>query len=96
MTTNYITALSTWFTDPAACNLHLASSVASVVNAGTTISGLTIDIDGDLRPIGAAYDLGADEYTGSSSSSGSSGSGGGGSVGLWFLATLVSLVVYAD
>lgn len=42
-------------------DLHLtATSPATVVNAGGPCTG--VDFDGDMRPIGSACDLGADEY----------------------------------
>jgi hypothetical protein len=42
-------------------DFHLTSaSPPTIVDAGGTCSG--IDLDGDARPIGAACDLGADEY----------------------------------
>ncbi len=34
-----------------------------VQNQGQTLAALTVDIDGDNRPLGAAYDMGADEFT---------------------------------
>jgi len=42
------------------------------VDAGSFIAGLASDIDGDVRPTGTAYDIGADEYTALQSSSSSS------------------------
>jgi alpha-tubulin suppressor-like RCC1 family protein/chitodextrinase len=60
--TNNTAAVAAWFRDPNDGDLRLASAVPGVVNAGTTISGLTIDIEGDARPSGLAFDIGADEY----------------------------------
>ncbi len=34
-----------------------------VQNFGETLAALTVDIDGDARPLGSAYDMGADEFT---------------------------------
>lgn len=41
-------------------NLHL-QTVSPVIDAGTTIESVTDDIDGEARPWGLAYDMGADE-----------------------------------
>jgi len=50
------------FVDPNAGDYHIGSDSAAIdkgVNAG-----VTGDIDGDLRPQGGGYDLGADEFVG--------------------------------
>ena len=49
------------FVDPATWDYHIQVG-SPAINAGTTIPWLTTDIDGDPRPICAAYDIGADEY----------------------------------
>lgn len=36
-------------------------SASPAVNAGATVVGVTHDFDGDIRPLGVAYDIGADE-----------------------------------
>jgi hypothetical protein len=51
-----------WFVSPGHGDLHLAFSVADVVDQGVFVSGLVDDFDGDPRPQGAGYDVGADEY----------------------------------
>ncbi len=58
---NYTDAAAVMFADAASGDLHLASAVAGVVNAGEEISGLTDDCDGDYRTDGQP-DIGADEY----------------------------------
>jgi hypothetical protein len=60
---NVVTAERTWFVDPAAGDLHLRFAVPSVIDQGQSLSGLTDDFDGDARPRGAGIDIGADEYT---------------------------------
>jgi hypothetical protein len=43
-------------------DLHLTASSSVAIDLGTTLAGVTDDIDGNTRPQGAAYDIGADEY----------------------------------
>jgi hypothetical protein len=60
---NVTTAQAGWFVNVAAGDLHLASSMANVVDQGQTLAAdVADDFDGDPRPIGSAYDIGADEY----------------------------------
>jgi len=62
LATNCTSALAGWFGNPAIGDLHLAATRSEVVNVGTTLSDLTVDIDGDPRPTGSASDIGADEF----------------------------------
>ena len=62
LSSNVTDALPAWFVNPRAGNLHLASPIPAVVNQGIFIAGLVDDIDGDDRPGGGGYDIGADEY----------------------------------
>jgi hypothetical protein len=52
------------FVDGAGGDLHLASTATNAIDQGASVAaGLCDgDIDGDTRPIGAARDIGADEY----------------------------------
>lgn len=59
---NYTQADTSFFTDAAAGDLHLAAARSAVVDAGTELSEVTQDIDCEQRPKGAAFDIGADEY----------------------------------
>ncbi len=48
------------FVDPGTWDYHVTSTSAAIdegVNAG-----VTVDMDGESRPSGADYDIGADEY----------------------------------
>jgi len=59
---NRTNAEETWFVDPDAGDLHLASQVPEVVDRAQAMGGLTDDIDQDPRPLAEGYDIGADEY----------------------------------
>jgi len=48
------------FVDPDGGNYHIGSASAAI-DAGVN-AGVTDDVDGDPRPSGAGYDIGADEY----------------------------------
>ena len=63
-TSNITNAQSSWFVDVPNGDLHLDYAVPTVVDAGIPITGLTHDFDGDSRPQGDGFDIGADEYTG--------------------------------
>jgi len=59
---NVTDAETSWFVDATAGDLHLASeSIPSVIDQGETLADVWDDYDGDGRPQGAAYDIGADE-----------------------------------
>jgi hypothetical protein len=47
----------------AADNYHLTAASTLAIDAGGSV-GVTVDVDGDSRPNGAGFDLGADEFYG--------------------------------
>jgi uncharacterized repeat protein (TIGR01451 family) len=51
------------FVDPASGDYHLAAG-SPAIDAGTPNGAPALDIDGDARPQGDGYDIGADEYSG--------------------------------
>ncbi|MEJ0084599.1 MAG: right-handed parallel beta-helix repeat-containing protein [Pseudomonadota bacterium] len=59
---NVTNASASWFKAVANGDLHLASAVSGVVNAGRTVSGLADDFDGEARGSDAGIDIGADEF----------------------------------
>jgi hypothetical protein len=60
---NVTNAQASWFVSPATGDLHLASgSTSSVVDQGQSLTDVDDDFDGDDRPQGSAYDIGADEF----------------------------------
>jgi hypothetical protein len=52
------------FVNPAGANFHLQSG-SPAINSGTSLNAPTTDFDGNSRPQGAGYDIGAYEYTSS-------------------------------
>lgn len=64
LTTNNTSALTSWFVNTAAGDLRLAGNNASVVDMGTTLASVTMDLDKVVRPQFSNYDLGAHEYQG--------------------------------
>ena len=51
------------FTDAANGDLHLSPTASSAIDRGITVPNVLDDWDGQPRPNGSAYDIGADEYT---------------------------------
>lgn len=43
---------------------YMIQPASPCLNTGTTVASVTVDIDGTIRPIGSAYDMGAYEYFG--------------------------------
>jgi hypothetical protein len=63
--TNNVMNVDPQFVAPASYDYHLQSA-SSAVDAGASVS-VASDFDGNPRPLGPAFDLGAYEYTGSTS-----------------------------
>jgi hypothetical protein len=59
---NLLTATASLFINPSAADLHLKSTATAVIDQAPALSSVTNDIDGNPRPTGAGYDIGADEY----------------------------------
>ncbi len=56
-----MTADASWFVDAANGDLHLTALAAGAIDAGQALGDVAADIDGDARPCGSAWDIGADE-----------------------------------
>ncbi len=59
---NLTNAQSDWFINAAAGDLHLVQTALTAIDQAVLPLRVTDDIDGETRPIGAAADIGADEY----------------------------------
>jgi len=59
---NVTDAQSSWFADAASADLHLVGAATAAIDRAATLAQVSDDFDGDTRPIGAAPDVGADEY----------------------------------
>lgn len=58
---NVTQAISTWFINAPAGDLHLKKPTPTVINRARAHPDVTTDYDGEKRPIGSAPDVGADE-----------------------------------
>ncbi len=61
---NLLTATASLFVNPSAGDLHLKSTATAVIDQVPALSSVTNDIDGNTRPLGVGYDIGADEFVG--------------------------------
>jgi hypothetical protein len=61
---NLTSALTEWFVAAGAGDLHLAPAAVAAIDQVTALVGVTDDIDGEPRPLGARADIGADEFIG--------------------------------
>lgn len=61
-TNNIETAQANWFRNLTNGDLHLLPGATAAIDHGATAAGFSDDINGESRPAGAAWDVGADEY----------------------------------
>jgi hypothetical protein len=59
---NVFTATASMFVNTTAGNLHLKDTATAAIDKAPILSSVLDDIDGNPRPKGAAYDIGADEF----------------------------------
>ena len=59
---NFLSATASLFIDPSAGNLHLKNTATAAIDKAPALASVMDDIDGDPRPSGAGYDIGADEF----------------------------------
>jgi hypothetical protein len=59
---NLATAAPEMFMDPASGNLHLRETATAAIDQAPFLSQVVEDFDGQSRPQGSAYDIGADEF----------------------------------
>lgn len=56
------TVTPAWFANPSVADFHLTANAAAAIDRAAALAEVTEDIDGTLRPRGAAPDIGADEF----------------------------------
>lgn len=61
VTGNITDAQTTWFVNPGSGDMHLRASATPAIDHAAVLTEVPTDIDGDVRPIGTAPDVGADE-----------------------------------
>jgi len=59
---NVTTAQPSWFVNASAGDLHLSASAVAVIDRAAPHPDVTRDYDQEIRPAGAAPDIGADEF----------------------------------
>src|SRR5262245_47135223 len=59
---NVVTATPDMFVDPAAGDLHLLGTATAAIDKAPPLPVVVEDFDGDPRPQGGGYDVGADEF----------------------------------
>jgi len=59
---NLVNAQSAMFVNPASGDLHLVASATNAIDKAVSLVSVTNDFDAQLRPIGGAADIGADEF----------------------------------
>jgi hypothetical protein len=59
---NITSAGTDWFVDAASGDLHLRATATEAIDQAKPMAEIPDDFDGEVRPIGPAPDIGADEY----------------------------------
>jgi len=60
---NLLSAVPGMFVSPANADLHLLASAANAIGNAPTLTTVTNDFDGEIRPQGARSDIGADQFS---------------------------------
>jgi len=62
LTGNVTNAQAGWFVDASSADLHLVRTATNAIDKATALPEVVDDFDGDSRPKGEGYDIGADEF----------------------------------